>query len=407
MITNIRFESPTPSADHIIFELNGPYLPTGKALPGDNPRVYFDFPDTVPANKVKNRMEVNGNFVKRIRHAYHKTPQEKTRVVFDLVANQKMDFSQSFDKDTNTLVVSLYLAGTTPEPLPVEKAPPPGEKAAGPPPGENEPQAAVQPVPEQTLSHPSAKEPPPAGTSKPAEEPPPAQAPEPELPSLVRPAAQPVPEQPAEAPEKTDVVTKAAAEQAGVVETGKISATDEKTLPMEPPPPEKTSTPTQVAALPPAEREKELEKPQPPAEEATMIQPMSEVGVQETTTSTGAPVLYSIEFDPESNRGEMISFKLNGFHPPVVFGIEEDIPRIVCFFKNATAGEGLRDIIGTNGRYVKNIKVGKYRNPDNIRVVLELVPGNNYDLQQIFFKDDKVFMVIINKAGKPVPTQGG
>jgi hypothetical protein len=56
MINNIRFESPTTTEDRIIFELNGPHLPTGKALPGDNPRVYFDFPGTVPANKVKTRM---------------------------------------------------------------------------------------------------------------------------------------------------------------------------------------------------------------------------------------------------------------------------------------------------------------------------------------------------------------
>ena len=78
-------------------------------------------------------------------------------------------------------------------------------------------------------------------------------------------------------------------------------------------------------------------------------------------------MLHSIEFDPKSNRGEMINFKLNGFHPPVVFGIEEDIPRIVCFFKNASAGNELKDMIATNGKFVKNIKIGKYKNPDNIR----------------------------------------
>ena len=80
MINNIRFESPSPTTDRIIFELNGPYLPTGKALHGDKPRVYFDFPNTVPANRVKNRIPANGNFVKQIRYAYHKGSKSKTRV---------------------------------------------------------------------------------------------------------------------------------------------------------------------------------------------------------------------------------------------------------------------------------------------------------------------------------------
>jgi hypothetical protein len=143
-----------------------------------------------------------------------------------------------------------------------------------------------------------------------------------------------------------------------------------------------------------------------PGEEATIIQPLSEIGIQPTEGIGSEPVvLHSIEFDPKSNRGEMISFKLNGFNPPVVFGIEEDVPRIVCFFKNTSAGSELSDMLDINGQYVTNIKVGKYKNPDNIRVVLELVPGNNYDLQQIFFKDDQIFMMIINKAGKQISTQ--
>ena len=168
--------------------------------------------------------------------------------------------------------------------------------------------------------------------------------------------------------------------------------------------PEEQEQMPQIASIPPSSRV--TDSLDTPIEEATTIQPMSEVGIQDKTNiEDAAPVLHSIEFDPKSNRGEMISYKLNGFHPPVVFGIEEDVPRIVCFFKNTSAGDELKDMIGTNGRYVKNIKIGKYKNPDNIRVVLELVPGFNYDLQQVFFKDDNIFMMIINKAGKQISTQ--
>jgi hypothetical protein len=291
----------------------------------------------------------------------------------DLVANQKMDFRQDFDRDTNTLVISLFLAGTTPEPV-----------AAVPPP-----------------------EPDPVVEEKPAQ----AEAPTKDVGKKVQPI------------EDVSIVD--------AVEPGKVAPEPEPTVqeapvevamsdpepepepasePVAIPEPEPESAPApqeelpQIASIPPStEVPDSLEAP---TEEATIIQPMSEIGIQQTEgVKDEAPVLHSIEFDPKSNRGEMISFNLNGFHPPVVFGIEEDIPRIVCFFKNASAGSELKDMIDTNGQYVKNIKIGKYTNPDNIRVVLELVPGNNYDLQQVFFKDDRIFMMIINKAGNQISTQ--
>ena len=373
MINNIRFESPTTTADRIIFELNGPYLPTGKALPGDKPRVYFDFPNTTPSNKVKTRMSTNGNFVKQIRYAYHKGAKAKTRVVFDLIANQKMEFKQDFDQNTNTLVISLYLAGTKPKPVAVV------------PPHEPEPVVIEKPTqPEIPLKNIGKKVQPIEDVSiivdKKTEE----IIPEPE--SLVPPQAH----------EFTPVPPKPAVQEASAT----VARPEPESVP-EPAPQNQMST---VSNIPPTT--KVPDSLETPIEETTIIQPMSEVGTQEETSiDAPPPVLHSIEFDQESNRGEIISFKLNGFQPPVVFGIEEDIPRIVCFFKNTSSGDELRDMIETNGQYVRSIKVGKYKNPDNIRAVLELVPGYNYDLQQVFFKDEMIFMMIINKAGKKIPIQ--
>jgi len=89
----------------------------------------------------------------------------------------------------------------------------------------------------------------------------------------------------------------------------------------------------------------------------------------------------------------------------VVFGIEEETPRIVCFFKDTAAGPELGETIGAQGRFVKSIQVGKYSNPDNVRVVLDLVPNLNYDLQQVFFKEENMFMIIINTSGEKTAGQ--
>jgi len=403
MIKNIRFESPSTTADRIIFELNGPHLPTGKALPGENPRVYFDFPDTTPANKVKTRMSANGNFVKQIRYAYHKGAKAKTRVVFDLVANQKMEFKQDFNPNTNTLIITLFLAGTEPEPVTAT------------PPTEPEPIVQEEPTPPEPVSIDAPSKPGPIISEEPAQP----EAPTEEAGKKVQPiedvsiavAKEPkavVPETEPQVPPQAQDFTPTQPKE--TIQEIPLEIAMPEAIPESMPEPEQTPEPVeqeqmpQIASIPPSS--KVSTSLDTPIEEATVIQPMSEVGIQDQASiKDSAPILHSIEFDPKSNRGEMISYQLNGFHPPVVFGIEEDVPRIVCFFKNTIAGDELKDMIGTNGRYVKNIKIGKYKNPDNIRVVLELVPGFNYDLQQVFFKDDNIFMMIINKAGKQISTQ--
>ena len=166
------------------------------------------------------------------------------------------------------------------------------------------------------------------------------------------------------------------------------------------PAPEDTAAAPTVAAIPRPETDA-----QPSKEEGTVIQPLAEIGPQQTDKESTKPVLYSIEFDKDANKGETINFKLNTFNPPVVFGIEEDTPRIVCFFKDTAAGPELEDTIGAKGRFVKSIQVGKYSNPDNVRVVLDLVPNLNYDLQQVFFKEENMFMIIINTSGEKTAGQ--
>ncbi|WP_456387443.1 AMIN domain-containing protein [Desulfolithobacter sp.] len=120
---------------------------------------------------------------------------------------------------------------------------------------------------------------------------------------------------------------------------------------------------------------------------------------EETKISPGPkdeaiPSLIGVEFDTSRSRGEMILFKLNGFYPPRVFGIAEGLPRVVCDFKDTRLDKSVQRLIKANGRYVKSIRTGRHE--DRIRVVLDLKQGNNYDLQQVFFKEDNLFVLIVN-----------
>lgn len=120
------------------------------------------------------------------------------------------------------------------------------------------------------------------------------------------------------------------------------------------------------------------------------------VAADEPQMPASDPVLRNVSFENSSNKGEMVIFKLNDFHPPVVFGVEEGQPRVVCDFMSARLEPGVREVISAGGKYVETIRVAKHSAPDKIRVVLDLVPNKNYDLQQVFFKEDNLFVIIVN-----------
>jgi hypothetical protein len=381
MIEEIRFESPSGDADRLIFKMNGSHLPKTFALGGERPRIVFDFPGVVPSKKVQNTIQTESSFIRRIRTGIHTGDNPKTRVVLDLQPGRSIDFRQDFDSEGNVLTITVFAEGA-----PAEKAAAvPGEPAQ-PETAETAPPAQAE-VPPPEPAEPEPAEPAAPEVAEPAE-PEPA---EPAAPEVAEPA-EPEPAEPA-APEVAEPAEPEPAEPAApeVAEPA-----EEKPPSMEEPGKETT------AAQPPPAEEESLTRPG--LEESTVIQPLAEIGEkeQEAAAEQAVPTLYAVEFDRSSHRGEIVAFKLNGFNPPVVFGIEEDIPRIVCFFKDTSAGEELGEFIETDGRFIRNIKIGTYRNPDNIRVVLDLVPGRNYDLQQIFFKEDNLFMVIINTTGDKI-----
>ena len=246
-------------------------------------------------------------------------------------------------------------------------------------------------VPVQTVAQPSEEE------AAPAPQEPEPQQPEPKL-SDTQPDVQQE-EQHAPATEPETAVTSPAPE-VPTVEQEKTA-----TIPLPP------STPVLPVAHPseeevapaPQEPEPELSDTQPDAqqdEEQTPI-PAEE---PETDKSTIPPILSSVTFDNSTNRGEMVLFKLNDFQPPTVFGVEEGLPRVVCDFKGAEAAHDVPNVIKTDGKYVHTIRIGRETSPKKVRVVLDLTSSINYDLQQVFFKDDNLFVIIINSLGN-TPTR--
>ncbi len=107
-------------------------------------------------------------------------------------------------------------------------------------------------------------------------------------------------------------------------------------------------------------------------------------------------LLSEVNFENTSNKGEMVLFKLNGFYPPEVSGEENGTPRVTCVFAGARMGDELVKEQSPHGNFIEKILVEQEDAAAPIQVILELVPNKNYDLQQVFFKEDNLFVIIVN-----------
>ena len=107
--------------------------------------------------------------------------------------------------------------------------------------------------------------------------------------------------------------------------------------------------------------------------------------------------LLEISFDSSSNKGEMVIFHLNDFYPPTVSAIEEETPRVFCDFMDMKLGADVNEVILAKGKYVERIRTALHKDPDKVRVVLDLSPDKDYDLQQVFFRNDNLFVLIVNE----------
>ncbi len=361
ILEKIIFEAPSPEVDKITFKLNGPHIPTIFAIKGERPRVVFDFPATKPARLIKNTVNTNGKFVQRIRMGIHYVPKAKTRIVFDLLQDKKIDFKQHFDKQSNLLIISVFQAG-------------------------QDPAAAASPVTLETRAKKApVKSVPPAtnhteGTRKTSKKPALAQA-------VSEHNKQPVPEQ--HAPQQPVEKQPAPVVPEKQPDVKKISP---HTAP--------SAQPKRQAPVVKKEQSTKAEKNTPGNKPASTDQQKKTVAPassqQKKTLTADHPILKSVTFNKKDNRGEMVLFKLNTFQAPIVFGVEEGQPRVVCDFKNTEGGKDLPKSIKVNGKYIRKVRIENEEKAKKIRAILELTPNMSFDLQQVFFKKENLFVLIIN-----------
>lgn len=153
------------------------------------------------------------------------------------------------------------------------------------------------------------------------------------------------------------------------------------------------ATPEKVVSGAPVE-DKPLPPPRPQEEKQAATAVSSAVPA---VPPAGKPRVLNISFDDSSAKGEMVLFHLSGFHPPSVSAAEKDNPRVFCDFPGMDMDKGVEEVITAKGKFVERISTVKQNMPEKVRVVLHLVPNRDYDLQQVFFKNDNLFVLIVNE----------
>ena len=108
--------------------------------------------------------------------------------------------------------------------------------------------------------------------------------------------------------------------------------------------------------------------------------------------------ILEIDSDITSSSGEIINIVLTGPYPPNAQVIEGDMPRIFCDFPDVRMGKNIQRTIGVNGKYVLQIRTGIHPPPEpKTRVVLDLVPNHDYEVEQLFFEKDNRYSITIRK----------
>ncbi len=162
-------------------------------------------------------------------------------------------------------------------------------------------------------------------------------------------------------------------------------------------------SPEQPAAGPPAE----IPVAPAVAVKESAGKPAQSPAVADNNGASKGPELLDVSFDDSSNQGEMVLFHLTEFTPPIVSAVEKGNPRVLCDFMATALSKGVEENIYANGRYVERIRTLRHQKPDKVRVELELTPDRDYDLQQVFFKNDNLFVLIINELPPDKAPQEG
>ncbi len=97
---------------------------------------------------------------------------------------------------------------------------------------------------------------------------------------------------------------------------------------------------------------------------------------------------------------EKVIFTMNGFYAPEIFALEEATPKVVCDFTDVNLGEKIKKRqIDVDGNFIKKVRIGVYEG-EKVRVVLDLSPSKDYDVEQLFLREENLYVLTFKSSQK-------
>jgi len=110
----------------------------------------------------------------------------------------------------------------------------------------------------------------------------------------------------------------------------------------------------------------------------------------------GTREIRSVYAQVVSNEEEKVVFELNGLFEPKLFVVTGKRPKVVCDFFDVSLDQGIGPVVPFDGKLVERISI----EPDEkvqsyVRVILSLVPENNYHVQPRFQPSGNLYALVV------------
>ncbi len=74
----------------------------------------------------------------------------------------------------------------------------------------------------------------------------------------------------------------------------------------------------------------------------------------------------------------------------------EQQPSIICDFLDTEIEEKIAEDFSFQGKSISQVRIEKDRTAHKVRVIIELFPNHSYDLKQLFYKEEGLFVLFVN-----------
>lgn len=115
---------------------------------------------------------------------------------------------------------------------------------------------------------------------------------------------------------------------------------------------------------------------------------------------TNTVVVKNIAFKREANGREKVLIEFNRFNSPRIFGIDGTNPRVVIDVDNVSSAKRGLARIPAGGKLVRQIRTALDRTTHAMRIVIDVEPNLNYNVDQTYYKAENIYAVEISGAMK-------